>query len=164
MPMLKAYDPTMGLYIDLAWLVRGDKGDKGDKGDIGLPGSSQTLDSLTDVTAPSNTPVGKLLGTTGVGAWGAVDPPVTGLTQAQADLRYLKLTGGSLSGSLGMTGALSALGVSAGGAKVTAVATPTATTDGANKSYVDGRIWTGTQAGYDAIPAKDPTVLYVVVG
>lgn len=31
------------------------------------------------------------------------------------------------------------------------------------KDYVDGRIWSGTQAEYDAIVTKDPNVLYVVV-
>jgi len=30
--------------------------------------------------------------------------------------------------------------------------------------YVDSRIWKGTQAAYDAIVTKDPTVLYVVTG
>lgn len=39
---------------------------------------------------------------------------------------------------------------------------PTAPTQAAHKSYVDSRIWTGTQSAYDAIPSKDPTVLYVV--
>jgi hypothetical protein len=38
-------------------------------------GSSLTLDALKDVTAPANTPVGKVLGTTAVGEWGPVDAP-----------------------------------------------------------------------------------------
>jgi hypothetical protein len=39
-------------------------------------GSSLTLDALRDVTAPASTPAGMVLGTTGVGAWGAVPNPV----------------------------------------------------------------------------------------
>jgi hypothetical protein len=31
------------------------------------------LDQVGDVTAPANTPAGKVLGTTAVGAWGPVD-------------------------------------------------------------------------------------------
>jgi hypothetical protein len=38
-------------------------------------GSSLTLDALKDVTAPANTPAGKVLGTTAVGEWGLVDAP-----------------------------------------------------------------------------------------
>jgi hypothetical protein len=37
--------------------------------------SALSLDSLTDVVAPADTPVGKVLGTTGVGEWGPVDAP-----------------------------------------------------------------------------------------
>lgn len=36
------------------------------------------LDSLSDVTAPADTPAGKVLGTTAEGAWGAIDPPAGG--------------------------------------------------------------------------------------
>jgi hypothetical protein len=32
-----------------------------------------------------------------------------------------------------------------------------------SKGYVDGRIWSGTQAQYDALPIKQPDVLYVIV-
>jgi hypothetical protein len=38
-------------------------------------GSSLTLDALKDVTAPANTPAGKVLGTTAQGAWAPVDAP-----------------------------------------------------------------------------------------
>jgi hypothetical protein len=38
-------------------------------------GSSLTLDALRDVTAPANTPIGKVLGTTAVGEWGPIDAP-----------------------------------------------------------------------------------------
>jgi len=39
---------------------------------------------------------------------------------------------------------------------------PTTTTHATNKAYVDSRIWSGTQAAYDAILTKDPTVLYCI--
>jgi hypothetical protein len=41
-------------------------------------GSSLPLDALADVTAPADTPTGKVLGTTATGAWGPVDPPSGG--------------------------------------------------------------------------------------
>jgi hypothetical protein len=49
-----------------------------DTNDIPQPdtgGGATNLDGLTDVTAPSSTPAGKILGTTATGAWGPVDPP-----------------------------------------------------------------------------------------
>lgn len=61
--------------------IKGDKGDPGEagsqgpKGDQGDPGPAGPLDILTDVAAPANTPVGKVLGTTATGQWGPVDPP-----------------------------------------------------------------------------------------
>lgn len=42
-------------------------------------------------------------------------------------------------------------------------AEPTASAHLATKGYVDGRIWSGSQASYDAIAVKDPTVLYVII-
>lgn len=51
--------------------------------------------------------------------------------------------------------------------RIKGVGTPTATTDAANKTYVDSNFWkkwSGTQAAYDAIPVKDPDTLYVIVG
>jgi hypothetical protein len=42
-------------------------------------------------------------------------------------------------------------------------AAPTLTGHAAHKGYVDSRIWQGTQAQYDAITTKDPTVLYVIL-
>jgi hypothetical protein len=47
-------------------------------------GSSLTLDALKDVTAPASTPAGKVLGTTGVGAWGPVDPPASSTPTVRA--------------------------------------------------------------------------------
>jgi hypothetical protein len=40
---------------------------------MGRPNAISSLNSLTDVAAPANTPAGKVLGTTAVGAWGPVD-------------------------------------------------------------------------------------------
>lgn len=55
-------------------------------------------------------------------------------------------------------------GLTMQGSKIESVATPTANGDAANKQYVDGRIWKGTQAQYDALGVYDPDVLYVVTG
>lgn len=51
------------------------------------------------------------------------------ISTIDADTKYLKLSGGTLSGVL-----------SAGGNKIISVATPTGNADAANKSYVDGKI------------------------
>ena len=50
-----------------------------------------------------------------------------GMSPGAADAKYLKLTGGALSGALAM-----------GNNKITGLATPTANTDAATKEYVDG--------------------------
>jgi hypothetical protein len=54
------------------------QGPQGQQGIQGLPGPAGPLDILTDVTAPSSTPAGKVLGTTATGQWGPVDPPAGG--------------------------------------------------------------------------------------
>lgn len=56
-----------------------------------------------------------------------------------------------------MTGA-----INMGAKQITNMAGPTGTTDASTKAYVDSRIWFGTQAEYDALPTKDPTVLYAI--
>lgn len=33
----------------------------------------------------------------------------------------------------------------------------------ADKSYVDSRMWSGTQAEYDSLEVKDPNVLYLII-
>jgi predicted RecA/RadA family phage recombinase len=45
---------------------------------------------------------------------------------------------------------------------VTGGSTTVAPSQSAVKNYVDGRIWSGTQAEYDAIGTKDPAVLYCI--
>ena len=53
----------------------------------------------TKLTTPTGT-AGQLLGFTADNTVGAVDAPETGLTQEQADARYLQLTGGTMTGDL----------------------------------------------------------------
>jgi hypothetical protein len=58
-------------------------------------GSNLSLGHLKNVDPTADSAAsGKVLGTTAVGQWGAIDPPAGGLSQAQADARYLQLTGG----------------------------------------------------------------------
>jgi hypothetical protein len=53
----------------------------------GQPGTSLTLASLADVdNAAATAPAGKVLGTTGVGEWGPVDPPAAAPALALDDL------------------------------------------------------------------------------
>lgn len=47
---------------------------------------------------------------------------------------------------------------------ITGGSTTVAPSQASTKTYIDSRIWTGTQAAYDAIGTKDPTVLYVITG
>jgi len=169
------WDPATMQHKEILSAVKADKGDKGDPGIQGLPGGMGALDALSDVTAPASTPVGKVLGTTATGLWGPITPPATGLDVAAGDARYVKLSGyDTIAGGLNIDGTLtvdaitaitmhSNSGLDAQG-KITNMAAPTVGLDGANKTYVDSRIWSGTQAQYDAIVTKDPTVLYVVVG
>lgn len=53
----------------------------------------------TKLTTPTGT-AGQLLGFTANNTVGAVDAPETGLTQEQADERYLQLSGGTLTGAI----------------------------------------------------------------
>lgn len=57
----------------------------------------------TKLTTPTGT-AGQLLGFTADNTVGAVDAPESGLTQEQADERYLQLTGGTLTGALTLNG------------------------------------------------------------
>ena len=56
-----------------------------------------------------------------------VAPGTSGITQEQADDRYLQLSGGTMTGALNM-----------GANKITTTTTPTETSDVTNKGYVDG--------------------------
>jgi hypothetical protein len=162
MPTLKFRDPTTGEFVDLAFVAQGDKGDQGPPGP---PGDAFPVDGLTDVSNAVDTPAGKILGTTATGAWEPVDPPVGDVTEAPIDGNqytrqdagwtllnvdlslYLPLSGGTLTGPLVLDGTA-----------------PVNAPDAADKAYVDSRIWTGTQAQYDALGVYDPEVLYVVTG
>lgn len=57
----------------------------------------------TKLTTPTGTQ-GQLLGFTADNTVGAVDAPESGLTQEQADERYLQLSGGTLTGALTLNG------------------------------------------------------------
>lgn len=57
----------------------------------------------TKLTTPTGT-AGQLLGFTADNTVGAVDAPESGLTQEQADERYLQLSGGTLTGALTLNG------------------------------------------------------------
>jgi hypothetical protein len=59
---------------------------------------------------------------------------------------FLPLAGGTMTGNL------------------TLAAAPSANLQAATKAYVDARWVQMTQAAYTALPTKDPTVLYVIVG
>jgi hypothetical protein len=48
------------------------------------------------------------------------------------------------------------------GNKIVNVGTPTANSDAANRLFAQSRIWTGTQAAYDAIGTKDPEITYMI--
>jgi hypothetical protein len=142
----------------------------------GRPNTVSNLNSLTDVTAPTDTAAGKVLGTTAVGAWGPVDVtldsisdvtitlPAQGevLTRSPTGWRNLPLPAApaaptpSLDSLTDVTAAPSTpagkvLGTTAVGAW--GPVDPPATGWGK---------WVGTQAQYDAITTKDPGVLYVV--
>lgn len=132
MPSLKYWDQESGKFHRLVLAFKGEKGEKGDKGDPGAATGMGALDELIDVSGAVATPAGKLLGTTGTGAWGPVDPPAV---PPAPDLTPY--------------------------ATKTYVDTENAKQP--TQAYIDGRIWSGTQAAYDAIATKDPTVLYVVV-
>lgn len=64
---------------------------------------------------------------------------------AWGDGRYVTKTGATMTGQLSVP------------------TTPTASAHATSKGYVDSRIWQGSQAAYDAIGTKDPTVLYVII-
>ena len=102
---------------------------------------------------------------------------------------YLPLTGGNVSGNVGLewhslttiwdvqtsnlTGNPDASGgditvnnaLNANGNTIYGVPAPVSGDQVVNKDYVDTKwkMWTGSQAEYDAIPTKDPNTLYVIV-
>jgi len=146
MAVLKYWDATAGEYRTILAAAKGEKGDTGPQGPPGQDGVAGSLNQLSDVTVAPDTPVGKFLGTTGVGAWGEVDA----LTPAEGDARYLlvdPLPGQeqTLLGGLTMTGGIVAnwgeftLGASMNDHQISAVADPTAPQDVATKAYVDAR-------------------------
>lgn len=88
----------------------------------------------TKLTTPTGTQ-GKLLGFTADNTVGAVDAPESGLTQEQADERYLQLNSDAM-----ITGDITfKYGADFDGSKITSVGTPVNGSDGANKAYVDSK-------------------------
>lgn len=102
-------------------------------GDVFVGGSSQTSgDKL--MKEPSGTQ-GQLLGFTADNTVGAVDAPESGLTQSEADERYLQLNSDAM-----ITGDITfKYGADFDGSKITSVGTPVNGSDGANKAYVDSK-------------------------
>lgn len=93
--------------------------------------------SAEDVNAienPANGTEGQILAKTSSGAaW--VDAPESGLTQEQADERYLQLNSDAM-----ITGDVTfKYGADFDGSKITSVGTPVNGSDGANKAYVDSK-------------------------
>jgi hypothetical protein len=74
-----------GTFVEgMIWEEAGEVRAYLDGGEVVIgPSAALALDILTDVTAPADTPAGKVLGTTAEGAWGPIDapsglPPTTG--------------------------------------------------------------------------------------
>ena len=112
----------------------------------------------TKLTTPTGT-AGQLLGFTADNTVGAVDAPETGLTQEQADERYLQLSGGAMTGSImasfgqdfgihfPVVEESNTITIGSGGAAFSVSATnnvevyrePTTANGVANKAYVDSK-------------------------
>jgi hypothetical protein len=167
-------------------------GPQGPKGDPGIPVAPTAADEGKVLVARSQSAVWEPA-PSGGGTGG-------GITQAEADARYLQLTGGTVAvdrrdspygheirlavdpdgalfGTMGplpdeeLTGIVFIPRVGVGDGSIMVLTSPygidlqapaTLPSSLVNKGYVDSRIWQGTQAQYDAIAVKDPTVLYVI--
>lgn len=110
----------------------------------------------TKLTTPTGT-AGQLLGFTADNTVGAVDAPESGLTQEQADERYLQLTGGTMTGAIMASfgqdfgvffdGESNSITIGSGGPAFSVSATnnvevdsdPTTANGVANKAYVDSK-------------------------
>lgn len=165
MAVLKYQDPDTGEWLPISQYARGPQGDPGVAGG--------PIDDLDDVTAPSNTPAGKVLGTTAEGAWGPVDALLLsgGVMAGAIDMAWSSVENAWLTethflggipeqdgGDIFLTNSMYANGHTLYG-----VANPSSDDHVASKGYVDSRIWTGTQAEYDGL-TPDPDILYVVTG
>jgi hypothetical protein len=104
---------------------------------------------LVTVSVQAAAPDGSVLSlAAGQPAWAA--PPAPGMTQAQADARYLGLGGGTLTGALSLP-----------------AFPPPLDAHAISKVYADThywKFWSGTQAQYDALPTKDVHTLYAITG
>lgn len=137
----------------------------------------------TKLTTPTGT-AGQLLGFTADNTVGAVDAPETGLTQEQADARYLQLSGGTMTGAImasfgqdfgiffPVSESDNSIAIGSGGPAFSVSATnnvevyldPTTAYGVANKAYVDSKAPTSiaitlTADGWvdaTAVPPPDP--------
>lgn len=124
-------------------------------GDVFVGGTSQSSGEKL-MKEPTGTQ-GQLLGFTANNVVGAVDAPESGLTQEQADARYLQLTGGTLTGAIMASfgqdfgihfdGASNSIAIRSGGPAFSVSANnvvevysePTTANGVANKAYVDSK-------------------------
>lgn len=103
-------------------------------GELNNLGAEISNELDTKLTTPTGTQ-GQLLGFTADNTVGAVDAPESGLTQEQADERYLQLNSDAM-----ITGDITfKYGADFDGSKITSVGTPVNGSDGANKAYVDSK-------------------------
>lgn len=86
MPVLKYMNPSDGTWVELSTV--GPPGTPGAPGAVGPPGPIQVSGQADNVA------------TTGSDGLIYVAMPDTGITQAEGDARYLKLSGGSMTGAL----------------------------------------------------------------
>ena len=127
-------------------------------GELNNLGAEISNELDTKLTTPTGTQ-GQLLGFTADNTVGAVDAPESGLTQEQADERYLQLNSDAM-----ITGDITfKYGADFDGSKITSVGTPVNGSDGANKAYVDSKAptsvaitltadgWTNTMAPVEPV-------------
>jgi hypothetical protein len=169
------------------------------------------LDDLRDVTAPADTPQGKVLGTTGTGAWGPVEvtpldtvgiiQPWSASQSYQAGQVVRDAQGvhvatraiapgtatsaslwAPLDGAWLAAYAMGAMDLASRPSPLDSLSnveappgTPVGKVLGTTATGVWGPVdppaptgvwksWTGTQSEFDALPTKDPAVLYIITG
>jgi hypothetical protein len=139
------------------------------------PAPSLALDALTDVTAPADTPTGKMLGTTAVGTWGPVDAPTGGGVPVPAPENLGQFLKAGISGSFfwsalpaptaqrldWLADVAAPTTTPAGKVLGTTAVGPWGPVDPPASVDSWGR-WVGTLNEFNALPTKDPAVLYVI--
>lgn len=136
--------PNVGMYADSSGYITLHDNTMGNVNIRGVRSPESDYDAAnkfyvdtqlsTKLTTPTGT-AGQLLGFTADNTVGAVDAPESGLTQEQADARYLQLNSDAM-----ITGDITfKYGADFDGSKITSVGTPANGSDGANKAYVDSK-------------------------